>query len=64
MPVTGTRGSEGPGEPLQSKARLDRGIIINVGIVIVIDELMISQLTIDRQGGHDQKEASGYFPAA
>ena len=63
MPVTTMQGSESPGEPLKSKARLDRGIIRDVYLIIEIDKLMGSQIAIGCQRGRDQEQAGYYFPA-
>src|SRR5208337_494471 len=64
VPVSGMQGGESPGEPLISKAILDRGIFSDVYAIIEIDKLMGSQIAIDGQRGHHQEEAGDYFPAA
>ena len=62
-PQAAMQGGESPGEPLESKAISDRGIISDVYLIIVIDKLVVPQIAIGCQRGRDQEEAGYDDPA-
>ena len=64
MPVTDQRMREGPLQSLPCEAVTDRGILVNVGTVVVVDEVKAERLTKDDPGNRNQaKTDDGCRPA-
>ncbi len=56
MPMAGTGGSESPFYAFKSKTFLDMGVLCDVDIVIVSNEVMVKYLQVDGKGYGDQKQ--------
>ena len=64
VPVTDQRMREGPLQSLPCEAVTDRGILVNVGTVVVVDEVKAEGLTKDDPGNRNQaKTDDGCRPA-
>ena len=64
VPVTDQRMREGPLQSLPCQAITDRGILVNVGTVVVVDEVKAERLAKDDPGNRNQaKTDDGCRPA-
>jgi tetratricopeptide (TPR) repeat protein len=61
MPVGGVSGVEGPDEALPGQSYSDMGIFQDIPSVVVVDELVIAYLPVNRPDGDDQEEACQCF---
>ncbi len=57
MPIAGMNVSESPGNSVECQTDDDLRIFVDIGVVVVINELVMERLTEDDPGKRDQSDA-------